>query len=138
MLATALALVGAHGDIEQGAMGQGDHPDEPRQRKTHARRLPPVLGEVGSIRLGVRHRYRRAIHQFHVPAAPQPPLGRVRAKQRRALSGKRAHHRLRQTLARNTIAAGVGAGDKHAAQQAIYQRFIHRLLTRAVGTHDLP
>ena len=137
MLAGALALVGAHGGIEQRAMGQGDHSDDPHQRETHASGLPPVLGEARLIRLGVRHRYRRAIHQFHVPAAPQPPLGRVRAKQRPGLSSQCAHHFLRQALARNTIAARVGTTHHHPAQQAIDQRLIHRVLTRTVGTHDL-
>ena len=45
--------VGAHGGIEQRAMGQGDHPDDPHQRETQARGLPTVLGEARLIRLGV-------------------------------------------------------------------------------------
>ena len=109
MFTRALTLVRPHGGIEHRAVGQGNHPDQPRQRKAHARGLSPRLGKARLILLGVRHRYRSAIHQFHVPPAPQPPRGRVHAKQRPGLAGQRAHHLLRQALARDAIAAGVGA-----------------------------
>ena len=36
------------------------------------------------------------------------------------------------------LAARVGTTHHHPAQQAIDQRFVHRVLTGTVGTHDLP
>ena len=56
------------------------------------------------------------------------------------LGGERAgtDHLLRQALARLAIAAGAHAPGIHPGQQPSNDRFIHRVLTGPIRTHDLP
>ena len=70
-------------------------------------------------------------------ALPQPLLGGLLTQQRTALPRQRTDHLLRQAFARLAIAAGVHAPGIHPRQQASDDRFIHRVLTGPIRTHDL-
>lgn len=136
-LAATLALVRPHGGVEHRAIGERNHSDQPRDRKSRPSGLVRVLRIARLIRPGVRQQDRRPVDQLHVPATPQPWFGRVLSQPHPNLARQLTHHLLRQALASPTVRFRVRGARRQADHQPIHLRFVHSLLTGPVGTDHL-
>jgi hypothetical protein len=94
------------------------------------REVLAVVGRVG-------HRYRRAVDELDLSAAPLPVLGLVRAQALRNSPAQALHQAQRQTLACLAIRARVQAARRRLAAHFLARAAGYRILAAVIGTHDL-
>jgi hypothetical protein len=95
-----------------------------------SREVLAVVGRIG-------HRYRGAVDELDLSAAPLPVLGLARAQALGNSPAQALHQPQRQTLARLAIGARVQAAHSRLAAHFLARAAGYRLLAAVIGTHDL-
>jgi len=89
-----------------------------------------VVGRIG-------HRYRRAVDELDLSAAPHPVLGLARAQALGNSLAQALHQLQRQTLSGLAIGARVQAARSRFAAHFLARAAGYRILAAVIGAHDL-